>query len=191
MDDQNDEEAVCLETEAQLCRLAVGLEPPDVLAVTHHVRECASCQAFVDEVADVRSWLDTVVRDGVAEAPRDSLDGIAARALGRELAARFARDLLAVVEGKAPRLREERERDRERLVVAWGAEEVAGAPWPEVFALIDRPPHSLRARARALDLASELDPLGLDISLSHIATLVRVGDIERADQEADRWTRLV
>lgn len=192
MDEPLADDPECAATRAELCRLAVGLEPPDPRVVTHHVRGCAGCRDFVDELAEVRGWLDGISVDRVAETPdARTLADRARRALGAELAARFARDLLAVVEGKAPRPRDVRERDRERLALVLDDDALDRSPWPEVFAAIDVPPHSLRARARALDVAVALDPVGLDIGLSHIATLVRVGDVARADAEADRWTGLV
>lgn len=186
------DDGVCDEVCTQLARLALGLEPDDPRLVTSHVRACRDCEAFVDELAGARGWLPSASEDPVPD-PGDP-EEFRQRvhwALGVELAARFARDLLAVVEGKAPREREARERDRARLELVLEDGRLAQEPWPEVFALIDAPPRALRARARALDLAAELDPVGLDIGLSHIATLVRVGDVERADAEADRWTRLV
>ena len=185
----------CADWKLDLCRLAVGAVPERPVAeLAVHARGCAACARWVDQLAAVREWLERRV---LPVAPPD-VAGLARRAghaLGRELAARVARDLLDDALVREGRPREQRRRDLRRLLALQGPAALRAAPWPEIVRLVLRPvrpwsPPSAR-RAAALRLAARLDPLGLDVALGHLASLEREGRGPAADAEADRLLALV
>ncbi|MGQ0552861.1 MAG: hypothetical protein ACT4PU_06540 [Planctomycetota bacterium] len=124
------------------------------------------------------------------EISAEALQQRSERALVRELAARLARDLLAVGQERPPRMTALRRRDLRRLLLLVGAHELRRPPWRAVVRRLGgrrfRPTPSLDLLA----LAVELDPLGLDLSLAYIARLEREGLAERANAEADRLLEL-
>ncbi|MCB9896851.1 MAG: hypothetical protein H6825_02480 [Planctomycetes bacterium] len=181
----------CVEVRHALCRLAVGERlRARGREFARHVRGCDECDAFVDELALVRRWLDAHVAPRDLRVPPRELERRARLALAGELAARLARDLLAVSRGRDPRPPAERRRDVERLHLlraeAW-LRTASGCPtstWLAARAVLafgreERP-------GQALELAARLDPHGLDVGLAWLGQLVRVGCEREANRVAER-----
>ncbi len=183
----------CATVRHDLCRLAVGAgERLDLESLARHAHGCAACRTCADEVLSVRAWLAESARavfrvaDGAAPVGER-----AAEALRRELAARLARDLLALARtGRVERPRAEWRADLLRLVALDGRAALAQPPWPQVRAAL-RGGAGRPARRRLLQLAARLDPLGLDIALGWLSALERSGRGSAADREADRLLRLL
>lgn len=185
----------CGEVCLALSELALGrdLDPAETRALAGHVRGCPSCEAFVDELASVRGWLEAVRPPSERSAGRGDLTTRARRALLREVAARLARDLLALSRGRPMREAEERRRDLALLDVlrrslrgqGSGGSPLAHADACRVSAVLGGAESV--DRREALRLAVLLDPLGLDVSLAWMGVLSRAGDHSRAEAVADRF----
>lgn len=170
----------CSEVQWELCRLAVGAQLGDRgFGVARHVRGCASCESFIDELAGLRRWIERVPRPSERQYDERLLDRRARDALARELDARLARDLVAFGAGNTRRPLPEREGDVRRLALLVGEQELGVSPRREaVEAVVERAPID---RRRAVELAAQLDPLGLDVALAWLAVLVRAGEEARAN----------
>jgi hypothetical protein len=185
----------CAEWRLDLCRLAVGASPDrSVASLAAHARRCAGCAVWVDELAATRLWLEE--RVGARRRPEVAdLASRASHALGRELSARLARDLLDDALLREGRPHAARRRDLRRLLALGGPTAFKAPPWPLVVRLVLKPVRRRGApsarRALALRLAARLDPLGLDVALGHLAALEREGRNPVADAEADRLLSLV
>jgi hypothetical protein len=182
----------CHEVRQDLCRFAVDAATRrPVAALARHARQCAPCGRYVDDVARVRAWLERSAPPApefVATAAE--LAGRARAALARELAARLARDLWDLGHGRATRALELRRQDVRRLLALRGRPALRVEPWPAALRLLLRP-GSRPDRAHALKLATRLDPLGLDVALSHVAVLEHRGERAAAELEADRLLGLL
>jgi hypothetical protein len=183
---------VCEAVRQDLCRFAVGAATREPLAeLARHAHACLGCGRYIDDVARVREWLEGSTREDpeflgtVAE-----LVERARTALARELSARLARDLWDLGHGRNCRPVALRRMDVRRLLALWGPAPLRREPWPSAVRLLalDRRP---RDRAPALALATALDPLGLDVALSHIASLEHRGQRRAAEAEADRLLGLL
>lgn len=189
----------CDDVRQDLCRRAVGgesSEPAEIQA--RHARGCAPCRDFADDLAGVSRWLErrTAARcaggrrqDGVAELD-DPLIRRACLALERELGARLARDLLELGEGRPDRDPASRRLDLVRLVALRGGAALRRPPWRGVVRLL-----SVRRRCvdrrRALRLALQLDPVGLDVALAYLSQLEKDGRRREANAQADRLLGLL
>jgi hypothetical protein len=182
----------CAAVRQDLCRFAVDAATRQPLAaLARHVRRCPGCGRFIDDVARVRAWLERSAR-GEPEftATLAELVERARIALARELSARLARDLWDVGHGRLPRPVAERRADVRRVVALRGAAALREEPWPAAVRLLVRERRGAD-RAAALALATRLDPLGLDVALSHIASLEHRGQRRAAEAEADRLLGLL
>lgn len=178
---------VCDAVQGHVCRMAADA-PLSVAAtaVARHIRECETCNEFVDELGSVRRWLREAPRPRQWARADGGVESIARLALSRELLARFARDLLATARGKEGRSLEEKERDRRRLrAVTEGCSSGLGTTQADVarvdLALQDGPIEAVVA----LEAAAHLDPLGLDIALAWLGSLERAGKGKLAHQLTD------
>ncbi len=183
--------ATCEETRWQMCRLAAGLTLANrARPVARHVRDCRSCDAFVDELAALREWLLRHRASLDVDSPASWSGGevnvrqAASRALCRELEARLARDLLAMGLREPTRPVDERRRDVCRAGLLRGHSSVSDSTWKEATeaVLID----SEVPRDVAIPLAARLDPLGLDIALVWLGQLTRSGREQEAQRVTDR-----
>ncbi len=183
---------ICEAVRQDLCRFAVGAEPGRPLAaLARHVRRCPGCGRYIDDLARVRAWLERSAQQGPEfTATLAELVARARDALARELSARLARDLRDLGHGRPMREAALRRADVRRLAALWGAGALREEPWPSAVRLLvrDRRPAD---RAPAFALATRLDPLGLDVSLSHIASLEHRGHRRAAEAEADRLLGLL
>jgi hypothetical protein len=118
------------------------------------------------------------------------LAGRARAALARELAARLARDLWDLGHGRPARPLPLRRLDVRRVFALQGAAPLRAEPWPSAVRMLLREGARLD-RAQAVQLATRLDPLGLDIALSHVALLEHRGQRRAAEVEADRLLGLL
>jgi hypothetical protein len=178
----------CEDAQQQMCRLAAGSSLPDRgFGLARHARWCPGCRGFADTLARIRSWLASP-RPPVPTP--DELVHQARRALARELAARLARDLVGLVEGRRFRPVHERQADIDRLVVLEGEQILGADPWPGLLPCLTGA-GAAPDRARALDLALRLDPVAVDLALMRMAQLVHTGHEGRADEEADRILQLI
>ena len=180
--------ALCERLQWQVCRLAAGA-PLEVGArpLARHLQSCRTCDAFADELGQVRRWLERRPAPDELTAARDD-DGVAARrALARELMARLARDLLALGRGQEPRTLELRRRDLRRLdglgPRGWWARSDAGGYRAALDLSVSDGPVR---REAALEAAALLDPLGLDVTLAWMSCLGRAGRGALAHRLADR-----
>ncbi|MFT7464545.1 MAG: hypothetical protein ACI9EF_002901 [Pseudohongiellaceae bacterium] len=179
-------EAQCEATRWALCGLAVGQTlGRRGVELAAHVAQCPSCDAYVDELAEVRKSLGV---DGGAIRPNHlepmQLRERALAALARELEARLARDLLAMAGDDQLRELESRRRDLARLQEMRGVSRVPDDVWAEVrHAMLGDAP---ARRGQNLRLASELDGSGLDVALAWLGFLVRSGQETRAHAVTDR-----
>jgi len=177
----------CEDVRHELCRLAVGAAGlAGAARVAAHVRHCATCGEWVDELARVRAWLGARRVNGKVPLSQAEVEARARQALSRELAARLARDLLDRARGRPVRQDVERAADLLR-VEALGGAQTAACRRAECLLVADGPPD----RAALLALAYRLDPLGLDVALAHLAQLERAGKRREADREADRLLELL
>ncbi len=180
---------LCEAVQHHVCRMAADAPlPVAATAVARHVRECAACSRFVDELGHLRRWLASVDRPGTLARRRRGRRAACRAALATELLARLARDLLADARGGGGRPAEERSRDAARLAaVTEGLRRGPGTSREEAAA-VDRAlrpePGDVRG---ALEAAALLDPLGLDVALAWLAHLERDGEHERAHRLTDRW----
>ncbi|MHC4844673.1 MAG: hypothetical protein ACYTCU_00775 [Planctomycetota bacterium] len=171
----------------ELCRVAVGAAGlAGASRAASHVRHCAECGRWVDELARVRAWLGERRVNGKPPLSRAEVEARARAALSRELAARLARDLLDRARGRTLRPATERAADLMRVEALGGAYTAACRRAASLLAS-DGPPD----RAVLLALAHRLDPLGLDVALAHLAQLERAGKRREADREADRLLELL
>ncbi|HTE04657.1 MAG TPA: hypothetical protein VK824_00570 [Planctomycetota bacterium] len=184
--------ALCVPVRQDLCRFAVGAPTRQPLAaLARHAHRCAGCGRYIDDVARVRAWLrGSAPQEPEFTATLAELVERARTALARELSARLARDLWDLGHGRSTRPVALRRRDVQGLLALWGPAPLRVEPWTSAVRLLarDRRP---RDRAPALALATRLDPLGLDVSLSHIASLERRGQRRAAEAEADRLLGLL
>jgi len=182
----------CESVRQDLCRFAVGVAPGQPLAaLARHVHRCPGCGRYIDDLARVRAWLERSAQQGPElTASLAELVARARDALARELAARLARDLWDLGHGRPPRDAALRRADVRRLLALWGPGPLREDPWPAAVRLIVRERRPVD-RAPALALATRLDPLGLDVSLSHIASLEHRGQRRAAEEEADRLLGLL
>jgi len=187
--------ALCEGVQTQVCRLALGMElSVAASAVAGHVRECAPCDAFVDELGRVKQWLRTVPTPVEHMSSEGDRVGMAARALVRELLARFARDLLEMGRLASGTARSDRLRPRDqRRQDARRLSETCRQPESP----IELPPRIRRAVVLALgrgeadadeylECAMRLDPLGLDVVLAYLGCLERAGRSVLAHRITDR-----
>jgi hypothetical protein len=196
----------CHDVQQDLCRLAVGGQPAErgepgetvetVETLARHARGCTGCRDFADDLAGVSHWLDVNTptprpcRIGSGEARRtrpadEPLVARACEALERELSARLARDLLELGQGRPDRDPSLRRLDLSRLMVLRGADVLRRPPWRGAVRLLSRRRRAIDRR-RALRLAMQLDPMGLDVALVYLAQLDKDGRRREADAEADR-----
>jgi len=179
---------LCESVQWHVCRMAAGL-PLRVsgTALARHVRECRACDSFVDELGAVRRWLAACPRPSALARDPGDVAPRARRALARELMARLARDLLALGRGQEARPLADRLRDVQRLDGLGGPRWWAGEqyrPWQAAIELVVQP--GPVNRDAALEGASWLDPLGLDIALAWLGCLERTGRSDLARRLADR-----
>jgi hypothetical protein len=175
----------CDEARAAVCRLAAGGSLGEqALRVARHVRGCAACDHFVDELAELRRWLERLPHPSGHRPSTSRLRAEAVVALARELQARLARDLLALGQGRRPRARAVIELDLARLEALRGAAVSRHGPWRAAAeVLLDG---AEAKREQLFELAARLDPLGLDVALGWLGQLVRTGDAGRARATAER-----
>lgn len=171
----------------QLCRMAAGARlRSSALVVARHVRSCEDCDAYLDELAAARLWLSA----DTARQPADWEDGElgreARRALVAELEARLARDLLDKAGARAGRARMDIRDDLRRVQLLRRVSSQPEARWQRVRASLRRPDAQVPV-GDLLELATQLDPLGLDLALAWLAHLWRDGQRDRAQREADRF----
>lgn len=180
----------CDEVQLSLCRLALGDRTrARGLRLAEHVRRCAECDGFVDELSAVRQWLDVAKRPLALRRRRAELARLARLSLARELAARVSRDLLQASRGHPVRPAQARRRDMRRLQAlradGWlrCAMGLGSGEWTRVRdVLLD----GCAQPGEALALAARLDPLGLDVGLAWMGQLVRVGSDHEAHRVAER-----
>lgn len=195
----------CDDVKQHLCRRAVG-DASSALAegaegaesaesLARHARGCAECRRFADDLAGVARWLERRSPSGrPAAAAHASLDDPLIRracaALERELGARLARDLLELGQGRPDREPDQRRLDLVRLAALGGLRALRRPPWRGAVRLLSAR-RGCVDRRRALRLALQLDPVGLDVALAYLSQLERDGQSAHADAEADRLLGLL
>ena len=164
----------CDEVREDLGRLAVGGALCDhALDVARHVRRCAACDEFVDELAAMRQFVEQLEAPVARRYDLAALRWRATVALERELAARLARDLVALARGEPCRSPDDRAVDVARLTALRGVALWSDEPWWSAREVLEgrqpiEPDH-------ALGLAARLDPLGMDVALGWLGLLERNG----------------